>query len=289
MSIALFKTLIAIADHGSFSNAANAINITQAAVGQQMRRLESTLGVDLFNRSQKAPQLNTLALALVPKARELVHSYETILDDLTGEGQLNGELTLGAVPSTIRALVPLSVRELVQIYPQLHIRVVPGLSSDMLEQVERSAIDCAILSDPGNLGSHLNWRPFAEEELILLTSADVKMKNPLKILAEMPYIRHTRRAAVGLLAEQWLSEHNITVRASMEMESIESLTSMVAHNLGVSIVPNVSVPDAIFSTLRKIQLPKPRQSRVLGVVSRADSSKMRLVERLVEQLTKTVG
>lgn len=257
-------------------------------MGQQMRRLESTLGVELFNRSQKAPQLNSLAHALIPKARDLVQSYETILDDITGEGQLNGELTLGAVPSTIRALVPLSVRELVQIYPQLHIRVVPGLSSDMLEQVERNAIDCAILSDPGNLGEHLNWRPFAEEELILLTSADVKMKDPLKILAKLPYIKHTRRAAVGLLAEQWLSDHNITVRASMEMESIESLTSMVAHNLGVSIVPNVSVPDAIFSTLRKIHLPKPRQSRVLGVVCRADSSKMRLIERLVEQLTRTV-
>jgi DNA-binding transcriptional LysR family regulator len=115
------------------------------------------------------------------------------------------------------------------------------------------------------------------------------MKDPLQILAQMPYIRHTRRAAVGLLAAQWLSDHNITVRASMEMESIESLTSMVAHNLGVSIVPDVSVPDSIFASLRKIQLPKPRQSRVLGVVSRADSTKVRLVERLVEQLSKTVG
>ena len=74
----------------------------------------------------------------------------------------------------------------------------------------------------------------------------------------------------------------------MEMESIESLTSMVAHNLGVSIVPNVSVPDAIFATLRKIRLPEPRQSRVLGVVSRADNSKMRLIEKLIEQLQQTV-
>lgn len=253
-----------------------------------MKRLESNLGVDLFNRSQKAPQLNALALALIPKAREVVHSYETMLDELTGEGQLNGELTLGAVPSAIRALVPLSVRELVQIYPQLRIRVVPGLTSDMLEQVERNAIDCAILSDPGNLGPHLNWVPFAEEELILLTAADVKKRDPMKILEQMPYIRHTRRAAVGMLAERWLADHDVTVRASMEMESIESLTSMVAHNVGVSIVPNVSVPDAIFATLRKIRLPEPRQSRVLGVVSRADNSKMRLIEKLIEQLQQTV-
>ncbi len=253
-----------------------------------MKRLESSLGVDLFDRNRGTPQMNSLAKALVPKARDVVSAYETILDDLTGDGQLNGELTLGAVPSTIRALVPLSVRELVLIYPKLHIRVVPGLTSEMLEQVERNAIDCAILSDPGNLEPYLNWVPFAEEELVLLTSADVMVKDPLKILATTPYIRHTRRAAVGLLADQWLNQHNVSVKASMEMESIESLTSMVAHNLGVSIVPDVSVPDAIFSTLRKIRLPKPRQSRTLGVVSRVDNGKMRLIERLTEQLRFTV-
>jgi len=156
--------------------------------------------------------MNPLAKALVPKAKEVVNAYETILDDLTGDGQLNGELTLGAVPSTIRALVPLSVRELVQIYPKLHIRVVPGLTSDMLEQVERNAIDCAILSDPGNLESHLNWIPFAQEELVLLTSPDITIKDPLEIIDQTPYIRHTRRAAVGLLAEQWLNQHNVSAR-----------------------------------------------------------------------------
>lgn len=253
-----------------------------------MKRLEASFNANLFDRTSNAPQLNPLAKALVPKARELVHAYDTLLDDLTGDAQLYGELTLGAVPSTIRALVPQSVKELVRIYPQLHIRVVPGLSSDMQEQVERGAVDSAILSQPSNLGSNVIWEPFAQEELILLTSSDITENDPLKIMATMPYIRHTRRAAVGLLAEQWLIEHQVTVRASMEMESIESLTSMVAHNLGVSIVPDVCVPDVIFATLRKIRLPEPTRSRVLGVLSRADCSKRRLVDRLVDQLRITV-
>ena len=288
LSIALLKTLIAIADHGSFRQAAEAVNVSQAAVGQQMKRLEDHFRVNLFDRSQKIPQLNPLARALVPKARELVHTYETLLDDLTGE-DLHGELTLGAVPSTIRALVPLSVRELVQIYPHLHIRVVPGLSSDMQEQVERGAVDCAILSEPSALAPHLHWHPLAEEELVLLCSPDVSGTDPMQLLSQAPYIRHTRRAAVGLLADQWLKEHSVQVRSSMEMESIESVTSMVSHNLGVSIVPDVSVPDRIFSSLTRLPLPEPRQTRILGVLSRADSSKRRLVERLIDQLQKTVA
>lgn len=253
-----------------------------------MKRLEVSLNSTLFDRSTNTPQLNSLAKALVPKARELVNAYDTLMDDLTGDAQIYGELTLGAVPSTIRALVPQSVKELIRVYPQLHIRVVPGLSSDMQEQVERGAVDSAILSQPSNLGSNVVWEPFVQEELILLTSPEETGDDPVKILEQRPYIRHTRRAAVGLLAEQWLLEHQVPIRPSMEMESIESLTSMVSHDLGVSIVPDVCVPDAIFATLRKIKLPEPRRSRVLGVLSRADCGKRRLVDRLVQQLQKTV-
>jgi DNA-binding transcriptional LysR family regulator len=168
------------------------------------------------------------------------------------------------------------------------VRVVPGLSSDMQEQVERGAVDAAILSQPATLGEHLIWYPFVVEQLVMLTSPEVVSKDPLQLLKEMPYIRHTRRAAVGLLADQWLSEHGVAVSASMEMESIESLTSMVSHNLGVSIVHDVCVPDPIFALLQKIPLPAPAKLRVLGVLSRADCGKVRLVDRLLEQLRSTV-
>lgn len=288
MSIALLKTLIAVADQGSFSAAAEATNVSQAAVGQQMRRLEESLHVTLFDRGRKSPQLNPLARALLPKARDLVFQYDTLLDDLTGDAQLHGELIVGAVPSTIRALVPLSIKALVRSYPQLLIRVVPGLTSDLQEQVERGAVDVAILSEPNSIPEHLRWQPFVIEQLILLTSPEVAVDDPLVLLQQKPYIRHTRRASVGLLADQWLSDHGIALTASMEMESIESLTSMVFHNLGVSIVPDVCVPDSIFAGLRKIPLPEPVQKRVLGVLTRADCSRLRLIDRLVEQLHLTV-
>ena len=84
MSVSLLKTLIAISERGSFSAAADEICISQAAVGQQMKRLEENLNVTLFDRSQRTLTLNQLGKALVPKARDIVHAYETMLDDLVG-------------------------------------------------------------------------------------------------------------------------------------------------------------------------------------------------------------
>jgi DNA-binding transcriptional LysR family regulator len=286
MTISLFKTLIAISETGSFSGAADKVFVTHAAVGQQMKRLEAQFAVSLFDRSEKTPRLNQLGRALIPKAKAVVLSYETIFDDLTGEPSMIGELTLGAVPSTIRGLIPKSIKNLMVTHPDLHIRVVPDLSPNLLDQIERGTLDAAVMSEPQRIPNTLYWMPFISEELVLLTSPEVKETDALKILAEMPYIRHTRKSSVGQLADEWLSANKVVVRDVMEMESLENLASMVAHNLGVSIGPNICVPDTIFQELRKINLGPTAVSRTLGIMMRSDCSKFKLVERLFKQLSE---
>lgn len=289
MSITLFKTLIAISDQGSFAAAADHVCVTQAAVGQQMRRLEDQFGVALFDRSEKTPRLNQLGRALVPKARAIVRSYETVLDDLTGDAQFIGELNLGAVPSAIHGLIPKSIKGLRASCPDLHIRVVPNLTGALQQDVERGALDAAVLSQPARTGAHLTWTPIASEPLVLITAASVTLDDARKVLETMPYIRHTNRSPVGWLADEWLHNNKINVRDAMEMGSLENVVSMVAHNLGVSVVPDICVPDDAFAQLRKIPLPGTSLARHLGLLVRADCSKVRLVERLVDQLKITVA
>jgi DNA-binding transcriptional LysR family regulator len=289
LSISLLKTLIAISEQGSFSTAADYVHVSHAAVGQQMKRLEELLHATLFDRSNRTPRLNQLGKALIPKARSVVLSYETLLDDLTGDADLFGEFTLGAVPSAIRGLVPLSIKALMLIYPKLKVRVVPGLSIDLQTLIESGALDAAIVSEPTRVESNVNWQPFVKEELILLTSKEVVDDDPIRLMNQMPYIHHTRRGAVGKLVEDYLKRNNITVHYSMEMESLESLTSMVSHNLGISIVPNACVPDPIFSELKKITLPSEPGSRILGMLTRSDCAKTNLANRLLQQIIETIA
>jgi DNA-binding transcriptional LysR family regulator len=289
LSISLLKTLIAISEQGSFSTAANHVHVSHAAVGQQMKRLEELLNATLFDRSNRTPRLNQLGKALIPKAKVVVLSYETLLDDLTGDADLFGEFTLGAVPSAIRGLVPLSIKALMLIYPKLKVRVVPGLSVDLQTLIESGALDAAIVSEPTRVESNVNWQPFVKEELILLTSKEVVDDDPIRLMEQMPYIHHTRRGAVGKLVEDYLKRNRIKVHYSMEMESLESLTSMVSHNLGISIVPNACVPDPIFSELKKITLPSEPGCRVLGMLTRSDCAKIHLANRLLQQIIETIA
>ncbi|MBO6919928.1 MAG: hypothetical protein JJ858_15980 [Rhizobiaceae bacterium] len=257
-----------------------------------MKRLEDQLQVELFDRSQKSPQLNALGKALVPKAREVVFAYDNMLDDIVGTAQLHGELIIGAVPSVIRELIPRSIKKLIETYPELHIRVVPGLSEDLHEQLERGAIDAAVIAMPNHVGAHMDWRPFVEEELVLLTAPEVTESDPVTLMQTMPYISQSRRASISQLAEDWLIKNNISVRPSMEMESLETLSSMISHNLGVSISPNMCVPDPIFKTLRKIPLDMQSDDqstgRILGILARKNSSKSTLIDKLLNTIEHIV-
>ena len=288
MSLRQLKTLMAVAELGSFAKAAAAVYLTPAAVSQQMKALEAELGVALFDRNKRTPGLTPLGYSLVPKAREVVKAYEGMIGTLTGDAALHDEITLGAVPTTMTGLIPRMVKALRDIYGGLHIRIVPGLSSELLPQVDRGFLDAAILSWPTNLYGHLHWRVFAEEELIVIAPPDAVEDDACALLQNHPFIRFNRRAWVGLQIEAWLAERKIRVHESMELDTLESIDMMVHYGLGVSIVPRRCVPPPHLLDLKRVPLTPPCAPRRLGVLSRLDSNKSRLIDIVLAELSRQV-
>ena len=101
MSLRRLKTLIAVAECGSFVKAANSTFLTPAAVSQQMKTLEEEMGVALFDRKNRTPTITPLGSALVSRAREIVRAYDNMVRSVTGEGALEDDLAIGAVPTTM--------------------------------------------------------------------------------------------------------------------------------------------------------------------------------------------
>ncbi len=284
MSITQLRTLLAIAKSGSFRSAADIVCVTPAAVGHQMRQLEATMDAVLFDRSEHQPTLTPFARSLLVKTQEVVDAYDALMQGGAPSDQFSGDFALGAIPSTLAALVPKSVKRLVSVHEDLSVRVVPGLSDDLQEQVLRGRLDAAVLSPSYGVDEGLLWQPFIEERLVLLVGPDVELADPKAMLASEPYIRHTRRSAVGILADAWLRDAGIHVKPVMEMESLATVTGMVASGLGVSIVPDVCVPDAEFAALRKVSLEPHGHSRVLGLLTRADTQKPLIAEQFLTHI-----
>lgn len=289
MSIRRLKTLVAVAENGTFAAAAEVICVSHAAVSQQMKALESELQVKIFDRAGRTPVLNPTGLALVSKAREVIRAYQQMLESAGDADSLMGELAIGALPTGMTSLVPQAIRAIKDQYPGLHIRVVPGLSAELLPQLDRGVLDAAILSEPAEPLNHLVWEPFAREPLILLTAESETQTDPRLLLQSRPYIRFNRRAWVGRLIDQWLQQEKIVVQESMELDTLESIASMVFHQLGVSIVPQPCVPPEIRWPLRHLSLGPTARPRVLGVACRQDSPRINMVKVLLAELRSRVA
>jgi len=289
MTIRLLRTLVAIADTKTFSAAARRVNVTHAAVSQQMRALEADLGVPLFDRSTRTPELTPLARQVVERARKIINDYDNLMPSVLGDGGLSGTILLGALPTTLTGLAPQAMTVLKARFPSMGLHIRPGLTRALLSDVDRGVLDAAIVSRPHLMPAGLVFAEIVTEPMQLITSLDEAESDPFVILNERPFIRFNRNAVVGTLIENWILARRLRVTETMELDSLEAITSMVHENLGVSIVPELAVSPRMAPAVRCIALGPDAPVREIGLVYRRDQIKLEAIEQLYGALRVIVG
>ncbi|MEO1140012.1 MAG: LysR family transcriptional regulator [Pseudomonadota bacterium] len=288
MSLKHLRTLVAVADHRTFSDAADAIHLTHAAVSQQMRALEDELSVTLFDRSTRTPTLTPTGRALVEKARDLLRDYQNLLPSILDPKTLSGEFVLGAVPTTLTGLAPRAISVLNKSCPNLRLRIRPGLTQPLLTALERHDLDAAVVTRPTLLPAMLDFRPIAQEALMLIASEETDSDDPVHLLRTQPFIRFNREAVVGTQIEAWVQAQGVRVNETMELDNLAAITSMVYANLGVSIVPHGCVAPFNPLPLRWLDLGPEPPSRTLGLAFHKDTTKTGIIDEVLAALDRTV-
>ena len=226
--------------------------------------------------------------ALVARAREVVRAYDGLLPSVLGEESVTGEISLGAVPTTLTALAPLAMSLLKKQFADLRVRVNPGLSTQMISEVERGALDAALISRPDALPPDIEFRQIAEEPIQLLASMETESDDPFELIEHHPFIRFNRNAVVGHTIETWLQKKGLRVRESMELDGLEAISSMVFANLGVSIAPARCVQAHNPLPLKRLSLGPDAPVRRLGLAFRKDTPRTRIIGELHETFLRAV-
>lgn len=289
MSLRALRTLLAIAERGSFAAAAKACHLTESAVSMQMKALEAELGVTLFDRSVRPPQLTREALGLIEHAEAALTAYERLVERVKDEPEVVGALGLGAVPSVMSGLLPRALAQLARHHPGVHVAVAMGLSAELVERVTTGKLDAAVVSELRRTPRGLIWQPFLEEPLVLAVPLDAPGEDAAKLLARYPFIRYTRQAWVGELIDDLLKRRRLSVREAMTLDTLEAVTAMVHHGLGVSIIPAQSSLGAHAAPVRHVALPGPPVRRVVGLIYRAGGQQERLAAALLGELQQVTG
>jgi len=159
--------------------------------------------------------------------------------------------------------------------PALETKLLPGVSFDLLTQVDAGHIDLAIVLKPTfELSKDLYYEILKREPFALITPADLAGDNPVEIIRKNPFIRYDRTSFGGRLVTRFLREHRLEPTLALEIDEIDAIVKMVENNLGVALVPLAGLWHERENNVRIVPLGELTFYRQLIVVMRqADQHK----------------
>lgn len=182
------RTLLAIAETGTFARAADKVALTPSAVSQQIQALEGEIGALLFNRESRPPTLTAAGHQMVAVAEEMVRTAENAIDAISGR-RIIGTFVIGSVRTSAIGLLPQAVSRLVANHPELKIKLRVGNSEDLVRDVAAGRLDAAMIAESNVTARDLRWMPFIREPLFLIAPAGTAMAPVEEILSRHQYIR----------------------------------------------------------------------------------------------------
>ena len=262
------KTFVAVARHGTFVAAGQQVGLTQSAVSAQMRVLEQDLGLRLFDRSGRSAVLNAAGRHALPLAQQMLGLYAQMALPVSA-AEWQGELKVGAIASVQTGLLPETLPAFRSAAPRVELKLVPGVSLNLLSQVDAGELDLALLiKPPFELPKELLQISLAREPFVLITPLSVTADEPLQILREQPFVRYDRRSFGGRRVSQFLREQQLNVQEALELDELEAIVRMVECGLGVSLIPRAGLWLQRPSQLRVIELGELTFHRELVAVLR---------------------
>ena len=268
--ISELKTFVTVAREGTFAAAGQRIGLTQAAVSAQMKRLEEALGFTLFDRTGRSARLNRRGQQTLAQAQELIQLYGQLGSRQRAKGQAVF-VSLGAIASVQQALLPQALVKFHRQWPGSRTRVVPGVSTTLLNAVDAGDLDAAlIIRPPFALHSDLRWTPLAREPFRLLVPRGAPAGDWRALLTGLPFIRYDRSSFGGRQVDRFLRAHGLAVREVCELDEQEAIVRLVAAGLGAALVPQTTDRRRWPAGVRALDLGAHTFHRDIGLVHRAD-------------------
>lgn len=238
MRIRLLRAFLAVHRLGTVAAAAEAVFQSPAAVSVQLKELERELGVELFHRTGRSLCLKAAGHRLLPLAEQMCALHEQMRGLASGTTAMAGLLRLGVIGSALAGVLPALLQQMTQEHPRLDIKVIAGNSAELLAQVEAGVLDAALVTHaPERLPAEVRVQVLYSEPFVLLTPRADAPADLALALAAAPYVAFDRSTWAGRMIDDYLLRHGLRQRPAMELNSLDAITAVVRHGLGVSIVP----------------------------------------------------
>jgi LysR family nitrogen assimilation transcriptional regulator len=243
------KNFLKIAELGSISRAADALDLAQPSLSQQMMRLEDEVGAKLFRRTSRGVVLTDPGKLFVEHARHILQTFDRAVDDLAEvRGEARITVTFAMPPSIALMLGARLVESVLKYAPRISLRLVEAQSGYVAQWLEEGSIDLGIVYDVVSL-RHMTVKRVAHEELYLIGPPGKlgDVENPISIsarqLAELRLILPGPEHGMRQLLERAAQRLNTTLKVRAEVDSLAETLKLVAADNGYTITSFAAARD----------------------------------------------
>ena len=250
VKLELYRVFKEVAETGNISVAAKNLYISQSAVSQSVKQLETALQARLFARRPRGVSLTSEGQMLYQYVRSALGLLATGEDKLSQAQQLLlGTLVIGASDTvTSQFLVPY-LDDFHRLHPGIRLKIVSGRSAKVLSMLKSGAVDIAFASSPADSAVE-SWPCFATHSAFVAGSGydcDFDHVYTRREIADFPLILLERKASSRVFLEQELLKHGVTLSPEIELSSSSLLVSLAHIGLGVAGVTLEFVQKALES------------------------------------------
>ncbi|MES1952121.1 LysR family transcriptional regulator [Salinisphaera sp. S4-8] len=239
MQLHSLRLFAAVAENASFSGAAKQMHTVQSNVTAHIKKLETELGVVLFER-QGGIHLTPAGHAFIPHAQRILAAHDNACAAFQDAQAPSGVLRIGSIESTAAVRLPDLLANYHKAYPGIEPRLTTGTTNDIVSQLLDGIIDCAFVAGTVPHSSLYCVEAF-QESLVLVADAPIKTMPDSDTLLERPFLAFKQGCHYRHRIERLLAREGIAAARIFEFGSIDGILGCVAAGMGYALLPKTVV------------------------------------------------
>ncbi len=296
MTFVQLEYIVAVDMFRHFGMAANHCFVTQPTLSMQIQKMESELGIKIFDRSKQPVVPTEIGRQMIDQAKKILNE-KSMFNELvqTKKGLITGELRIGIIPTLAPYLLPLFIQQFTKNHPLVKLIVSEMRTETIITKLKESRIDVGILVTPLNqpgIKEHILFY----EELMVYVSKNNSAYNKTYILPQdidphklwLLEEGHCFRSQILNLCElrKLVKDGN---NFEYEAGSFETLRRMVELNDGITVLPQLATLELNTHQIKMIrQFKAPAPMREVSIVTHRDFVKRRLIDVLKAAILEAV-
>jgi LysR family hydrogen peroxide-inducible transcriptional activator len=252
MTLTELRYIVAVARERHFGRAAEGCFVSQPTLSVAIKKLEEELDVKLFERGASEVSVTPLGEAIVRQAQSVLEQAAAIKEIAKrGKDPLNGALRLGIIYTIGPYLLPELVKNAIELTPQMPLMLQENFTVKLLDMLRTGELDCAIMAEPFP-DTGLAIAPLYDEPFVIAVPKNHPLAKRQRVSADelkqetmlLLGTGHCFRDHVLEVCPEFarFSSDAEGIRKSFEGSSLETIKHMVASGMGVTVVPQLSVP-----------------------------------------------